>query len=118
MCALPPRDQVERCGKNADHRVPDPPVCCQSNLAFVLDRMPAASAACRRRCKREAMSQTCQHMFAPLWATTGVGLVTGHCYIDRVHLCEHNGVKIIVLCILEVEILNIQVHAHQLSRIY
>lgn len=62
--------------------------------------------------RREATSQTCQYMFVPLWGKNR-GSSRG-CHLNRVHLCEPKGVKIIVLCALKVEILNIQVSAHQL----
>ena len=49
-----------------------------------------------------------------LWEVTEVALrVIGPCYIDIGHLYELNGVKIIVLCALKVEIINVHVFTHQ-----
>jgi len=42
--------------------------------------------------------------------------VVGHCYIDRGRLYELNGVKIITLCALEVEIINVHVFTRQPGR--
>jgi len=48
-----------------------------------------------------------------------VGLrVILHCYTDRGCLCELNGVKINVLCALQVEILNVHVFTHPQGLVY
>ena len=41
-----------------------------------------------------------------------------HCYIDRGRLCELNSVKIIILCALQVEIINGHVFTRQLALVY
>ena len=47
------------------------------------------------------------------WAVTADEfMVVIHCYIDRQRLCKRNGVKVIVLCGLQVEIINIHVFTH------
>ena len=45
-------------------------------------------------------------------------MVIIHCYMDRGRLYELNGIKIIVLCALEVETINVHVFTHPPGLVY
>jgi len=69
-------------------------------------------STCRCHARGKVSSQTCQHMFISLWAVTmNDPMVIIHCYMDSRRLYELVDVKNILVCALEVNILNVHIFA-------
>jgi hypothetical protein len=103
--------------------VPDPPRVVASVYLCRLDRDRAADAARGRlvvvveRSSLQAKHvNTCSYYICAVIMVDLIAII--HSYMDRGRLCEPNGIKIIVLRALQVEIINGHVFTHRPGLVY